>query len=280
MVLVYQAYGREDILRQTIFSMISLLHVLKNDSPIQIWVYTDNRKLFEAYFKTVIGGRAPRVRIEEIHAEQIQKWRGAIDFVHRVKIEILKDAAHKFTGSLYYVDGDTYFRKDPTELFSQVGDSASLMHIAENALDKGRDPLSKKIAKFVKKNVFQLNGQSVQISPSAVMYNAGAIGISQNNKKLLEQVIQLTDQMYALYPKHIMEQLAVSFVLNLHSKIIEADKIIGHYWNQKPEYQSAIDLFLQKNPNLESADQKYGQFNWPPPAEIKIKKSFWSTIFR
>ncbi|MCB0351705.1 MAG: hypothetical protein KDD38_11015 [Bdellovibrionales bacterium] len=280
MVLVYQAYGREDILRQTQFSMVSLLSVLDKGSPLKIWVYTDNVKLFSDYFSNELKGDQPRVKIIEIKASQIQKWRGAIDFVHRVKVEILKDAAAQFNGPLYYVDGDTYFRHDPTALFSGVSDKVSLMHVAENALDEGKDPLSKKIAKFVKKNKFSLDGKEIQIPCSTVMYNAGAIGISQQNKSLLPLVIDLTDQTYSRYSKHIMEQLAFSYILQTRTSIITGDSIIGHYWSQKPEYQAAIDQFLAINKNMESAKAAYPNFIWPEPIKPKVKKSIWARFFQ
>jgi hypothetical protein len=258
MVLVYQAYGRDDVIRQTQFSIVSLLSVLKPSSPIQIWVYTDNRALFADYFQS------PRLRWVEVTPQQIQTWRGAINFVHRVKVEVLQDAASQFEGPLFYVDGDTYFREDPTNLFSGVSDEQSLMHIAEGRLSDGGDPLTRKIAKFVRKNTFDVGSQElVQMPESTVMWNAGAIGISQKNKSLLKKILALTDAMHSLYPKHVMEQLAFSYYLQTHSKIFSGEKEIGHYWDQKEEYQKAIDEFLLQNPNEAMAKKAYANFAWP-----------------
>ncbi len=276
-VLVYQAYGLEDVIRQTQFSIVSLLTQLKSPTSLEIWVYTDRKDIFDRYF-----GTHPSIRYVEITMDQVRKWRGSIDFVHRVKVEILQDAGKKFQGGLFYADGDTYFLSDPNEIFSQVNDRYSLMHIAENALIEGKDPLSKKILKFCKKNQFDIRGEHVAVGPSTVMWNAGVLGISEHNKKLLPLVLELTDQMHSMYQKHVMEQLAFSFFLQTRSDVQAADHVIYHYWNQKPEYQAAIDKFLDETKTVETGIKSYGSFPWPARPQAKKKKLgvSWSKIFR
>ncbi|MEZ0392279.1 MAG: hypothetical protein ACAH59_08700 [Pseudobdellovibrionaceae bacterium] len=273
-VLVYQAYGLQDVIRQTMFSILSLLRKIDPTDTLQIWVYTDNKKVFSDFF-----GPHPKIQYVEITTEQIQKWRGKINFVHRVKVEILRDAGAKFNGSLYYCDGDTYFLSSPQPLFQKVNSTTSLMHIAENALDQGKDPLSKKILKFVKKQHFQIKNELVGIGPSTVMWNAGVLGIAEENKKLLPLVLELTDQAYTLYQKHVMEQLAFSFYLQTRTKILSADSVIYHYWNQKNEYQSAIDRFLEETKSVAKALESFDQFPFPGPPEPKKKKSLMQKLF-
>lgn len=272
-VLVYQDYGLQDVIRQTMFSIVSLLKKIEESERLEVWIYTDHKTIFTDFF-----GDHPRLRYIEITKEQIQKWRGQINFVHRVKVEILKDAGQKFKGCLFYCDGDTYFMSSPSHLFSRVNDRYSLMHIAENALDKGKDPLSKKILKFVKKHHFQVHHELVGIGPSTVMWNAGVLGLSEKNKALLDLVLELTDQAYSLYQKHVMEQLAFSFFLQTRSEIVAADSVIYHYWNQKPEYQAAIDQFLAETQNVEKALEKYPDFPFPGPPRPKVKKTLLQKI--
>ncbi len=268
-ILVYQAYGLEDVMRQTIFSIVSLLSFSPRN--IEILVYTDDVKKFEGFF-----GKHPQVKLVEINKDQIKAWRGTIDFVHRVKVEILMDAAKKFVGPIFYCDGDTYFLSSPEQIFSEVNNRISLMHIAENALIEGKDPLSKKILKFCKKNQFDVGGDHVAIGASTVMWNAGVLGISEANKSLLPLVLQLTDQMHTLYKKHVMEQLAFSFFLQTRSSIKAADHVIYHYWNQKDEYQKKIDEFLIQNTTIETALTSYAGFEWPGPPQPKKKKRLFS----
>lgn len=275
-VLVYQGYGLERIIRQTQFSIVSLLAQIQAPSSLEVWIYTDRRDLFVSFF-----GSHPQIFYREITLDQVKKWRGSIDFIHRVKIEILQDAAKQFDGPLFYTDGDTYFLADPTPLFSHVNDRYSLMHIAETQLIDGKDPLSKKMLNFCKKHQFDIHGEHVAIGPSTVMWNAGVLGFSQNNKALLTSVLELTDQMHATYQKHVMEQLAFSFFLQTRSTVQSAEHVIHHYWNQKPEFQTAIDRFLNETKNIETALKEYKNFPWPAKPASKNKKlgaRTWSKI--
>lgn len=274
-VLVYQAYGSGEILRQTGFSALSLLKNITDSDDLEIWIYTDNRPFFEKIF-----GSNKKIQLIDINAEQIQKWRGSIQFVHRVKIEILRDAGSRFKGGLFYSDGDTIFKESPMPLMNKVNDRTSLMHIAEGALDQNTDPLSKKILKFTKKHHFQVRNELVGIGPSTVMWNAGFIGISEKNKSLLPLILELTDQTYGLYQKHVMEQLAVSFYLQTRSTVLPVVDIVAHYWEQKNEYQKAIDQFLAENPNLEAAFSHWDHFQTPPPFVKVQKKPLFKKLFR
>jgi hypothetical protein len=204
MNLIYQAYGRPDILRQTLFSLISLFHVLaKTQSPLKAVVYTDQPEYFQNFFAGDTENEA-RLTLVAVSADQIKKWRGAIDFVHRVKIEVLADAAQKFPGAIFYVDGDTYFHSDPTALFSRVNKETSLMHVAEYQFSEGQDPLAKKILKFIKKEQFEVAGEIVKMTPHQFMYNAGAIGIAAENTRWLPLILELTDKMFLVYGKHVI----------------------------------------------------------------------------
>jgi hypothetical protein len=275
MVLVYQAYGRQDVIEQTQFSVVSLLSVLGLSSPVKIRIYTDHPTLFENYFAEHI--RLQKVYVVHIQPEQFKAWRGKIDFVHRVKVEVLIHAAKQFNGPLFYVDGDTFFREDPTSLFSKVNDKTSMMHVSETQLNLGSDPLSKKICKFVRKNEFHLSHQVIKMSPQTVMWNAGALGISEKNKELLPLILELTDRMYEIYPKHVMEQLAFSYYLQAGTRLLSGEKEIGHYWNQKDDYQAAIQTFLRVHSNSISALKNLTTFQYPQIPQLGRQSS--STFF-
>ncbi len=274
-VLVYQAYGSVDILQQTKFSVLSLLKQLPDTSDLEVWIYTDQKKFFEDFFQN-----RQNVRLFELTPEQISKWKGPLQFVHRLKLEILIDAGTKFKGCLFYCDSDTYFTKPPTTLFSKVNDRISLMHVKEGALEQNTDPLSKKILKFVKKHHFQIGNELVGIGPSTEMWNAGFLGLAEKNKYLLPLMLELTDQSYALYQKHVMEQLAVSFYLQTKTSISAADDVIFHYWYQKQEYQQAIDQFFSVNQDVDMALKNWDAFQKPALTQKRVKRSLLKKILR
>jgi hypothetical protein len=269
--LVYQAYGKEDLIKQAIFSIISLYSKLPSGADLGILIYTDKPNSLQ-----IFSGNK-NIKIEEISPDKIKEWRGKIDFVHRVKIEILLDAVKKGCKNLFYCDGDTYFLKDPMPLFLMVNKFTSLMHLPESSLALGKDPISKKMRKFVKANKFQVSGKPVAISENTVMWNAGVIGLDFNNTNLLQNILELTDEMHSKYPKHVTEQLAVSWALQSNSTILSADEEIYHYWNQKEIYQELVNSFLAENTNFEMAISKIGAIQFPAPP-IK-KKSLLKRIF-
>ena len=92
MTLVYQAYGRQDVLNQTYMSVTSLLSLTNS---IQVLIYTDHLEQMQKFFQ-----EDPRVQLREISPEELKNWRGEIDFVHRVKIGILEDASKSFNASM------------------------------------------------------------------------------------------------------------------------------------------------------------------------------------
>lgn len=274
MKIVYQAYGREDIIQQVLFSIVSLKTRAQNFASFKIEIYTDQAARLKNFFVDV-----PEVQIKEITALQIKSWRGDIDFVHRVKLMILQQATVALHEPLVYLDGDTYFAKDPTELFSQISPTRSLMHLRESRMDEATDPLTKKIARFVRKNTFKVEGENIQIPVTAEMWNAGVIGLHPSNFLLLPMMVELTDQMYSRYQKHVMEQLAVSYLLQTKTMIATSHLEVIHYWPSKEAFDQAIQKFLSNKPTFPQAVDGIQSFEWPAPLQPKPKRSWLSRLF-
>lgn len=263
MKIVYQAYGRADIVQQVLLSIVSLKSIAPQ-LPVTIEIYTDRKSDLEEFF-----GNEPNLKIIEFTPEQLTQWRGQIQFVHRVKLEILKLAA-KSGDALVYLDGDTIFKLNPKDLFARISDGTSLMHIRESGLAEGRDLLTRKIAKFVKGKSFKTQTELLKIPPETEMWNAGVIGVSAANTKWFQAMIDMTDTLYAKYQKHVMEQLAVSYYLNRETSVIPAADVILHYWDQKPEFDSAIAKFLGAYPTFKQALVNFKNFPVPAPTPVKL----------
>jgi hypothetical protein len=263
MKLVYQAYGRSDIVQQVLFSVVSLKSHYSGKFPFEIEIYTDRKSDLEDFFQN-----EAQIRLIEFTNQDLQKWRGEIQFVHRVKLEILK-AASAEGSAVVYLDGDTYFKANPDPLFRQISDSVSLMHLRESSLAEGFDLLTRKIAKFVKRKSFQTKTETLNIPPETEMWNAGVIGVSAQNTKWFQPMIDLTDVLYSKYQKHVMEQLAVSYYLNRETEVLPAESLIHHYWDQKPEFDLAIARFILEKPSFRSAVRDLSQFQWPAPRPVK-----------
>ena len=268
---VYQAYGKVEILQQTLFSVVSLLSFLRQHGDCGIVIYTDQKQ----YFVDVLGD-LDLISYEPLTAEKIAVWKGQIQFVHRLKIEMLLDVAQKRDGRFIYLDGDTYFLSDPRNLFDQISNGQTLMHLPEGQISLLRDPLSKKLRKFLRRESFEIGGKSYAISPDLIMWNAGVIGYASAHQPLLRRILELTDQTYTKYQKHVMEQMSVSEVLQKNGAVRRTDEVIFHYWNQKDEYQKLIVDFLGTHRKVDQLLEAYSKFQFPAPPPPK--RTFWEKL--
>jgi len=260
--LIYQAYGSPDILNE---ALLSILSYLRQPAAATIVVYTDQ----PAYFRAVLGA-APEVTYVVIEPAQWQAWRGEIDFVHRVKIEVLQHAAAHYAGQLLYVDTDTIFTQSVAPVFAALARGEHFMHVGEGRLGDG-NPLNRKINRALRASGAALLGGP--ISPATQMYNAGVLGFSSPaDTPRLAEVLALTEELYRLYPKHVMEQLAFSVVWARSGPVREAAPWVYHYWNLKEIRPVLARLFApQPGATLASWQARVAGLDVPALAEGKAR---------
>lgn len=248
MHLLFQAYGNDAILRQTVFCIRTLQHwtgqAFDQYTPV---VYTDN----PGYFRRALAN-VRNLRLEPLRPEQLRSWRGPNDFVHRAKICLLQAYFDKYNAPVCYLDSDTLFLHDPGPLFAQVAPGTSLMHVMEETLVQPAAPLLQKIGRFIKRQPLRLNGLAFKIPASTAMWNAGVLGLHPTHAIFLPDVLRLTDQLYSCYPKHLMEQLAFSYILQDHTTVLPAEPFVFHYWNLKETMDERIDAYLTGRLSLAS----------------------------
>jgi hypothetical protein len=258
--LIYQAYGSPDILNE---ALLSLLSYLRQPAGATVLVYTDN----PAHFQTVLGD-AVGVSYVFIEPAQWQAWRGEIDFVHRVKIKVLQHAAAQYAGQLLYVDTDTIFTQSAAPIFAALAQGERFMHVGEGRLGDG-NPLNRKINRALQR-AGGLAVASGAIGPETRMYNAGVLGLRSLDAPLLAEVLALTEQLYRLYPKHVMEQLAFSVVWAQAGQVREAALWVYHYWNLKEIRPVLAQLFApQPGATLASWQARAASLDVPGLAEGK-----------
>ena len=238
--IVYQAYGNLDILNECLFSLYSLASV-KTDC--QIVIYTDN----PAYFET----RAPEeltIHFEIVDEKTIMDWRGEFNFVHRFKVKMLQHLLNSKleTSNILYVDTDTKFRLNLENVFGKIESGVLFMHLDEgnmSSLSK-TNPIFRKTLKYARSK----SASSQLIPPQQHMWNAGALGFKSKDLEILNRVLDITDQIYAEFPKHIVEQLAFSIEFaGQDSRQLQAlDQQIFHYWNFK-EFRQILKNFFEEH---------------------------------
>jgi len=259
--LIYQAYGKAEIFHEAIYSIHSLLNK-QSSLDYQIIVVTDNSDFFKQYLNS-------NTIYHEVSKEQIKLWRGSIDFVHRVKIEVLQMLSKQYSGSFLYVDTDIYFLNEISSLFQLIDQGKSIMCFRENAINEGKNILYKRLNAFVKSKK-----NDTVITPETTMFNAGVLGFNSSFFPVLESVKLLTDQLYQKHPTFIIEQLAFSYYLQQHGNVIETEgKWVFHYWNFK-EFRQVLAHLFEKNTQ---GDELFASFNKNIVTEmIKPKRAYES----
>lgn len=246
--LLYQAYGKKEVKLECKFSLLHLLskNFQHNLCPV---IYTDDITFFENILKDF-----PSKIIRGITTEEIQEWRGEINFLHRVKIKILMDFLDNHAGNLLYCDTDTYFLQSPNTIFSDLEKGEFYMHILEGRINKKTDIQFKKWEKFLMNHMEIVNVSNHSEINQIEMWNAGVIGFNSKYKELLKAVLDLTDKIYPLFPKHIAEQFSFSYIFQRKVNIRSASNYIFHFWYLKEfghylekifEQNSENDYFLQ-----------------------------------
>lgn len=274
-VLVYQSHTDSVQTEQTLFSVVSLLSSIDPADELEVQIYTDQADIFSNFF-----GSDPRIQCREITKEMIHRWKGPEQYDQRLKIALLKEAGTKHHGPIFYCDSDTYFRASPMPYFRKVNERTSILFSPLNALDQGKDALSKKLVSFVKKHHFQVRNELVGIGPSIVLWNTATIGLCQTNKYILDHVLDLADQSYSLSKKDCMEQLAFSFFLQTRCEILATDSVISKYSKRKKKFKPLISRFLKQSPNLDEALKNYPNFAWPAEEKSKIRSGLFEKVLR
>ncbi len=240
--IVFQAYGSIAIKQELLFALLTLSRVYPGMalSHATIHIYTDDPHLFD------MAAEALPVKYHIITEDLLRQWKGKINFVHRVKIELLKNLTDTENGNILYLDSDILFLKPVDELFAGIDAGKLYMHICEGVVKNESNAIFAKLNKHLATNTIDINGLTVSIPGDIAMWNAGVLGF-KHGAFPLDDVLCFTDVVYPKFPKHIVEQFAFSLYMAKHTRHIStASHYILHYWNLKelrPVLQSFFSHF-------------------------------------
>ena len=260
--IVYIVHGSERFHDQARFSILTFLDLMlkAGRSDIQCVVFTDRPELAPSH---------PLVLAVPITHDQAQAWRGPLDFVHRVKLEVMRRAVRQFGAPIVYLDTDTRWVNLPDakllKLHQPGKDSRLCLHTSEGLLSPQlhhryfvsltSDPAVRKI----------LSSWKLQTSPPWAMWNAGAIGVPVGAEDFFEQALKLCDQLLLrLRPRTYVEQLAVSLLAARDFTVEAIDDCIHHYWGVSAEFEPVARRFLSEIQALPTEQQagRAGEFPW------------------
>ncbi len=243
--IIFQCYGNKNIYFECTYALLSLSKILKlfPVSDLEIWIYTDNIAWFTAFKNCTLP-----LFFKEIDETIINRWRGDIDFIHRIKIEMLIDFARKKSGNLFYSDTDVIFRNDINIVFENIQQGDLYMHTMEGNIADSPNPVLKKLNEFLLKE--KLKDDHSNYLNRMAMWNAGILGFNTSYNTLLDKVLVFTDNMYKKYPKHVIEQFAFSVYFQQAGNIKSATPYSIHYWNLK-EMRILLETFFMYFKNSE-----------------------------
>jgi hypothetical protein len=227
--LVFQCYGHEGIFHECAFALLSLARLYNGTCPVgsEVWIFTDNPDWFKAQFR--VPGMPLHFAV--INNDVLKRWRGSIDFVHRVKIEVLKEFTKERHGNIIYADTDVVFNKPLQPIINAVADGQLFMHVMEGVVSTKMNPIFTKLDAHLRDSIpMQVNGKPLW---DLAMWNAGVLCFNSRYRHLLDDVLTFTDTEYPKFPKHVVEQFAFSVFFRQMGEIKAAAPYILHYWNLK-----------------------------------------------
>ncbi|MBU8883914.1 hypothetical protein CBW16_03365 [Flavobacteriaceae bacterium JJC] len=235
MNIVYLVFGSNpDHYQQVYFSMYTAFaHKSAED---RIIVIAEEPELFNSFENGI--------EIIPINREIITEWEGKYQFFWRVKIKALQLVAEKYPlESILYLDGDTFFYRDFDSLRNGLESGQNFMHLEEGKLSL----LSSKTEKLMWKQMQGKEYGTIKIDKNTSMWNAGLIGVSNQNFDGLQTTLEANDAMCADdVTRRLVEQFAFSIGLSKLAELQPADHIVGHYWGNKKQWNKLIDHFLKE----------------------------------
>lgn len=253
-ILLYQAFGNRNVFNQVLFSLLTLhFHVKEKTKDLPIVIYTDNPNFFSKYKSEF------NLKIEILNAQKLEAFKGKQRFIHRVKVCVIKDCFEKYKSNILYLDSDTYFTESLIPLFDKISKTTSIMNSNDYNLIEADDLYENDdwllIRKAIRNFDYNIENENVRIPLSTRMWNAGVIGISYDNRHLLDGILCLTDQIFQNKPVFTAEQFAFSYYLQNNTDLISSGNIIFHYWRNfygsywKNNYDYYFNEFFNNNLN-------------------------------
>ncbi len=191
-------------------------------------------------FYAHLSGRVNTLPVDEA---LLREWKGPHDFFWRAKIKAIEQTCNRYAGEpVIYLDSDTFLYNAANAFRQQLANNKALMHLAEG-------PLSQAGSKTEKKMWQQVSGRSfggLTMQPADMMWNAGVVATPNTLRgEECRLALAICDEMCAAgVTRRLIEQYALSLVLDKTYGLTEAAPYIAHYWSNKEEWTKGISDFF------------------------------------
>ena len=235
--VLYLSHGGQKYREQTRYSVLTLLALLleRNRNDFHIAVYSDRPDQIPAH---------DLVQPIYVGPDEFASWRGPLDYVHRIKLEVLRRALGDFGAPLIYVDSDTRWLRIPDEPFTALSGRdrapACYLYKVEGSISASFFP---QYFRLLHKKRPKLIEWRIPSDPPWTMWNSGTVGIPRQGDGFIDDVLQVNDELlpHVSY-RDCVEQLALSLVAGRCFKPRPFDAYLEHWWS----YGSELPVFLQR----------------------------------
>ncbi len=235
--ILYLSHGGQRYHDQTCYSVLTLLALLleQKRNDFRIVVYTDRPDQLPAH---------DFVQAVRVTPEECAGLRGPLDYIHRIKLGILRRALGDLGAPLIYVDSDTRWLRIPDEPFAALSASgappACYLHKVEGSISASLFP---QYFRLLRKQRRRLMKWRLPPDPPWTMWNSGTIGIPVRSEGFMDEVLQVNDELLPhVGYRNCVEQLALSLVAASRFEVRPFDAYLEHWWS----YGSELPVFLRR----------------------------------
>jgi hypothetical protein len=239
--ILYLSHGGQKYHDQTRYSVLTLLALLleQNRNDFRIAVYTDQ------------PGQLPAHNLVQpipVSPEDFAALRGPLDYVHRIKLGILRRALDAFGAPLVYVDSDTRWLHLPDGPFAELScdDDAPgspppcYLYKIEGTISPAFFP---QYLHLLQRKRQQLAEWRLAPGPPWTMWNSGTVGIPRQSAGFIDDVLRVNDELLPHVGfRNCVEQLALSLVAAGRFDIRPFDAGLEHWWS----YGSELPVLLRR----------------------------------
>lgn len=224
MIVMYFTIGQDlDMFVQAYCSIISFKKQL--DPSDRIVVVTSNPEYFN---------HLEKVETIAIDDDTINEWKGKHGFFWRTKIKAIEKVSRLFPNDdLLYLDCDTFLYGDLSAMKRQLGSGRGFMD--------GNEGHPSKIKYKPQRMYRSVGGKTyagITISEKHDMWCAGVVAIPSAKKEVVvETALSICDGMLDDEAEPIViEQYALSIVMQESLELMSSKPFIGHYWANKQQW--------------------------------------------
>ncbi|KQR67639.1 hypothetical protein [Pedobacter sp. Leaf176] len=253
---VLLSYGSDVEYRRAIFCIFSFLSWKPDLKNIRFVIYTDYPEAFKIHLSSL------NVQYILLTPELEEQLLNGTTFHHLIKVGVIDLTFKKYPGEhLFFVDTDTFFIANPSNILNSFARGKSFLHKREYRLgdavsefavfNQEHFPLS--FMRFISGRVLKINNKTVKFDENDYSWNTGVLALNNEFSSYMADVKDLTYQFYENSKWFVSEQLAFSLVLQKVTLIRPADDVVFHYWGRRQKV--FMDNYLDELFRLNSSNK-------------------------